>query len=386
MNRPAILGGTPTFSPPLPFVKPLLPDYEDMELKFKEIFSSGILTKGKYLKEYEEHLKEYLSVSNAIGVSSCTLGLILVLHVLDLKGEVIVPSFTFPSTVHAIMWNNLKPVFVDCDPETFNLIPSKVEEAITSQTSAIMAVNIFGNPCEVEALEDIAIRYDLKLIFDSAHGFGSELNGKPLGKYGNAEVFSTSPTKLLVTGEGGVITTEDGELAEKIRTGIEYGNPGDYDCLFKGLNARLGEFNSLTGIYSLKRLNENTELRNYLASVYKQYLSHIPGISFQKINPSGKSSYKDFSILIEPSFCLSRDLLYKALEAEGVVTRKYFYPNHRQKALKNIDMNCKLPFTDEVSEKVICLPIYSSMTEDMIKTVSAVIYNIYEARDDIKNI
>jgi dTDP-4-amino-4,6-dideoxygalactose transaminase len=386
MKKPAVLGGNPTFSPPLPFVKPLLPAYEDMEIKLKDIFSSGMLTKGKYLKEYEEKLKEYLCVNNAIGVSSCTLGLIMVLHCMDLKGEVIVPSFTFPSTVHAIMWNNLKPVFVDCDRETFNIIPSRVEEAITSQTSAIMAVHIFGNPADVEVLEDISIRYNLKLIFDSAHGFGSELNGKTLGRCGDAEVFSTSPTKLLVTGEGGVITTEDGELAEKIRTAIEYGNPGDYDCIFKGLNARLAEFNSLAGIYSLKLLDENAQLRNHLASLYKKYLSTVPGISFQKINPAGKSSYKDFSILIEPSFELSRDLLYKALEAEGVSTRKYFYPNHRQKALRHMDLNCKLPFTDEISEKVICLPIYSSMTDDMVKTISELIYNLYEARNEIKNL
>jgi len=372
MKKPAILGGKPAFLPPLPFVKPLLPAYEDMEENLKDIFSSGMLTKGKYLKEYEENLKEYLCVNHAIGVSNCTLGLVLVLHCMDLKGEVLVPSFTFPSTVHAIMWNNLKPVFVDCDPETFNIIPSKAEEAITSQTSAIMAVHIFGNPADVEDLEDIATGYNLKLIFDSAHGLGAELNDKTLGRYGNAEVFSTSPTKLLVTGEGGVITTEDGELAERIRIAIEYGNPGDYDCLFKGLNARLAEFNSLTGIYSLKLLDENAKLRNHLALLYKKYLSEIPGISFQKIHPSGKSSYKDFAILIEPEFGLSRDSLYKALAAEGITTRKYFYPNHHQKAL-HMNMTCNLPFTDEVYKKVICLPICSSMTDDMIKTISEII-------------
>ncbi|HPZ10394.1 MAG TPA: DegT/DnrJ/EryC1/StrS family aminotransferase, partial [Candidatus Eremiobacteraeota bacterium] len=361
MNKPAILGGKPAFTPALPFLRPFLPSYEVMENDLKSIFSSGILTKGKYLKEYESVLKRHLGVDHAVGVSSCTLGLVMVLRCLELKGNVIVPSFTFPSTIHAIMWNKLTPLFVDCHNETFNLDPSLVEKAINSETSAILAVHIFGNPADVEVLEDIARRYKLKLIFDTAHGFGSELNGKPLGIYGCAEVFSTSPTKLLITGEGGVVTTGDDELAEKIRIGIEYGNPGDYDCLFAGLNARLSEINSLTGIYSFSLLEENAKIRNRLVELYKKYLSSIPGITFQKIN--GKSSYKDFAILVGSEYGLSRDHLWRALESEGVITRRYFYPpNHLQKALKYLNSNYNLPVTEEIAERVLCLPIYSSMS------------------------
>ena len=172
MNKTAILGGKPAFEPGLPFVRPYMPDYKNMEIGIRDIIESGMLTKGKVLKEYEARLRDYINVRHVIGVSSCTLGLVLALKCLELKGEVIVPSFTFFSTVHALMWNNLTPVFVDCHPETFNLIPSEVEKAITSNTSAIIGVHIFGNPASVYELEEIARKHKVKLLFDSAHGFG----------------------------------------------------------------------------------------------------------------------------------------------------------------------------------------------------------------------
>ena len=387
MNKPAILGGKAAFEPGLPFLRPYLPSYNEMEKELKEIIFSGMLTKGKLLKDYEEKLSHYLSVPHAVGVSSCTMGLLFAIKCLDLKGEVILPSFTFFSTAHAVMWNNLTPLFVDCDPETFNISPSEVRKAITEETSAIIGVHIFGNPADVYELEEIAKEYNLKLIFDSAHGFGSLIDGKRLGSFGDAEVFSTSPTKLLVTGEGGVVTTGNEELSQKIRIGIEYGNPGDYDSIFAGLNARLAEFNSLLGIKSLNILEENAVLRNKLAELYKNELSSVPGISFQKIKEGNRSSYKDFAILIGPDFRLSRDLVWKALESEGIYTKRYFYPPiHRQKCMSY--MNCTdkgLENTVKVSEEVLCLPLYASMEEDAVKKVAGVIKNLYNFRDEILN-
>jgi dTDP-4-amino-4,6-dideoxygalactose transaminase len=385
MRNPAILGGQPLFNPAVNFVKPLLPSYNELEANIKDIFETGMLTKGKYLRSYEENIKEYLGVKHAIGVSSCTMGLIILLKCLDLKGEVIVPSFTFPATVHAIMWNNLKPVFVDCDTETFNLMPSAVEKAITPETSAILGVHIFGNPPDITSLEHMAHKYNLKLIFDSAHGFGTKYKGNFCGSYGHGEVFSTSPTKLMVTGEGGVVTTSDGDLAKKIRTGIEYGNPGDYDCIFPGLNARLGEFNAITGIHSLALLEKNAVKRNELAICYKKHLSSVPGISFQKIERENRSSYKDFAILVGNEFGLSRDLLWKSLECDGISTKRYFYPpNHSQKALEHMKNSCNLPNTDFVADRVLCLPIYYSMTEEIIIKITDTIKNIYENREAIE--
>jgi len=387
MYKPAILGGEPLFISPLPFLKPYLPSYDDMEKDLREILASGILTKGRVLKKYEKDLENYLSVPCAVGVSSCTLGLLLLLRCLDLRGEVIVPSFTFPATVHSIMWNNLNVVFADCDPETFNISLSSVKKAITSKTSAILAVHIFGNPADVEELEDIARENNLKLIFDSAAGFGSTIEGRPLGCFGDGEVFSTSPTKLLITGEGGIVTTGNEELAAKLRIAIEYGNPGDYDCIFAGLNARLEEINSLLGIYSLKILDENVKIRNRLAEIYKRELSSIPGISFQKIKAGSISSYKDFAILIGKDFGLSRDTVWKALKAEGIETRRYFYPpNHRQKALAHVNSDDEiLRNTNKIAGEVLCLPIYSSMTEETIKKVAQALKNLYEFKEEILN-
>jgi len=316
MTKPAILGGKPSFEKKIPFVRPLMPDYNDMEDDLKQIISSGMLTKGNYLKKYEADLSSYFGVENAIGVSNCTTGLIITLKCFGLTGEVIVPSFTFCSSVHSIIWNNLTPVFVDCSADTFNINPALVEEAITEKTSAIMAVHIFGNPSPVKELEKIARKHNLKLIFDSAHGLGSLIDGKPPGNYGNGEVFSSSPTKLLVTGEGGIITTKDKELTEKLRIFIEYGNPGDYDCIYAGINGRLSEINSLLGIHSLKLLEQNVRTRNNLAELYIELLSEIPGISFQKISAGCRSSYKDFAILLGKDFGIPRDLFYESLKRE----------------------------------------------------------------------
>ncbi len=249
-----------------------------------------------------------------MAVSSCTLGLLLTYHGLGLKGEVIVPSFTFMATVHPLLWVGTEPVFVDIDPYTWNIDPAKVEAAITERTTAIVAVHNFGNPAPVAELEAIARRHGLRLIFDAAHGFGALYRGRPVGGFGDAEVFSLSPTKLLVAGEGGIVATNNDDLAEHIRVGREYGNPGDYNSDFPGLNVRLPEFNALLGLHSLGMLEENAKRRNRVAAIFRERLSQIPGLTFQRIHPQDRSSYKDFSILVdEAKFGLTRDELALAL-------------------------------------------------------------------------
>lgn len=386
--KPAILGGSAAFTQPLPFTQPTLVPWQALEGKFKKVLSSGMLTKGEFVSHYEEKLAKYMGVKHAVAVSSCTLGLILSVQALGLTGEIIVPSFTFPATFHCLYWNQITPVFADCKKNTFNIDPEEVEKYISPRTSAILAVYIFGNPPEIDSLKTIAQRHKIKLIFDSAHAFGSLYKKRRAGSFGDVEVFSTSATKLLATGEGGVVATNDDSLALKVRMGREYGNPGDYDFLFAGLNARLPEFGAILGIEGLEHLEEWVTARNLFAKHYSEGLKVLPGISFQAVNPEGRSSYKDFGIVVEEeNFGLSRDQLARALGAEGIPTRKYFYPpGHMQKAFQVWGKNYKgkLTATEDLSLKILCLPVYSHMKVETVKKVCEAVIRIYKFRDEVR--
>lgn len=390
-NGPAVLGGRPMFDKPVAITRPTIPSISDLKNDYGRILKSGIITNAGYVREFEQKLSQYLGVKNVVAVSSCTSGLMLVLKVLGLKGEVIVPSFTFHSTAHAIVWAGLKPVFVDCDAETFNIDPEKVKKAITSKTAAILAVHIFGNPCPIKPLERIAKEHGLPLIFDAAHGFGATYAGHRLGRFGKVEVFSLSPTKLLTAGEGGVVATNDDKLAEKIRIGRNYGDPGTYECEFSGFNARMSEFHALLGISTLGDLEKNVVKRRNLVVLYKSLLADFPGISFQKIEPGNRSSFKDFSILVErEKFGLDRDMLGECLKQENIMVKKYFYPPvHTQMAF--IKYRYKkylhsLTRTNMIAENILSLPLYSHMSEAYVRRICSAIEKIYHNKIAIKDI
>jgi len=336
-NKPAILGGKAIFDKLLPITRPNLPDLEEIKHELQDTFNSGIITNGKYVAEFEQRCAEYLGVENVIAVANATIGLILVEKALGLNGEVLVPSFTFTATCLSLKWTNLEAVYVDCNPETFTIDPAKVEEAIAGNTCAILPVCIFGNPPDIDVLDNLAKDYRLRLIFDSAHGFGTKYNNRLIGNFGDAEVFSLTPTKILTTGEGGLITTNDSELAHKIRLMRNYGLESDYDCEFIGLNARMLEFSAILGLKNLNKIEEVINIRNKLAHQYRAKLSKISGIEFQKIDDNCRSTFKDFAILInEEAFGLNRDALASALDEENIQTRKYFYPPvHLQKAYRH---------------------------------------------------
>jgi len=389
VDKPAILGGSPVFHRFIPLVQPTLPPYDDrLACHVAELFQTGMLTKGKYLREFEVRMADYLGVKHAVAVSSCTLGLLLTYHGLGLTGEVIVPSFTFMATVHPLLWVGAEPVFVDIDPYTWNIDPQRVEAAITERTTAIVAVHNFGNPAPVAELETIARRHGLKLIFDAAHGFGSLYRGRPVGGFGDAEVFSLSPTKLLVAGEGGIVATNNEDLAEHIRVGREYGNPGDYDSRFAGLNARLPEFNAILGLRGLEMLEENALRRNRVAAAFRERLGHLPGLTFQRVHPEDRSSYKDFSLLVdEAAFGLTRDELALALRAENIDTRKYHDPPaHTHKAYRHLYERYRdhLPVTDHIAPRSLSLPIWSHMDETTVNGICAAIERIHAYADEVK--
>jgi dTDP-4-amino-4,6-dideoxygalactose transaminase len=345
-----------------------------------------MLTKGQHLEALQREVAEHLDVPHVVALSSCTSGLMLVYEALGLQGSVVVPSFTFMATVSSLVWSGLRPIYADVDPDTFNVDPDSVERAITSDTSAIVAVHTFGNPAAIERLEAIAKRHGLKLIFDAAHGFGSTHAGIPLGSQGDAQVFSMSPTKLLVAGEGGIVSTRDEQLAARLCRGREYGIAPGYDSEFAGLNARLAEFNALLARHGLRRLDQDVENRRSLAARFRDQLGNLPGVGLQQIAPDDQSSYKDLAITIDAArFGLNRDQLTRALSAEGIDTRSYFDPPvHRQTAYRHFhSTESSLEQTDRLSARILCLPIWSRMDPSTCDRICEAVRKIHAAADEI---
>lgn len=359
----------------VPFVKPYLPANEEICDEIREVISSGYLTKGQHLWRFEVAAREALDASYAVGVSSCTTGLMLLFMDLGRDGgEVILPSFSFVATALPVIWGNLEPVFVDCLPDTWNVDPALVEAAITPQTKAIMATHVFGNPVDIEALEDLATRHGLRLFFDAAHAFGTTYKGRGVGDRGDGAAFSCTPTKLVITGEGGMVTTKHENLARMIQVAREYGNPGNYDTTLIGLNGRLPEINALLGVKTLEMLAGNVARRRQIADRYRNQISgSIPGISLQEIKPEAESSYKDVAILInDQEFGVSRDAVVQHLTNRGISTRNYFDPPiHLQQAFLHwgAQYQGRLPVTERVAKQVICLPVYHALTDEDVDYV-----------------
>jgi dTDP-4-amino-4,6-dideoxygalactose transaminase len=385
-GKPALLGNPPVFPAPVPFVRPLLPDYAELSDGVQGILDSGMVTKGAHLAAFEEAMAAHLGVKHAVAVSSCTTGLMLTYRGLGLKGDVVAPSFTFMATVSALVWAGLRPAFADVSVDTYNLDPGSAENAVTKATSAIVAVHNFGNPADLDALQSVADRRGLPLILDAAHGLGSLYQGRPVGAQGMAQVYSLSPTKLLIAGEGGIVATDDDGLAENIRIGREYGNGGNYDSRFAGINARMPEFNALLGLSSLRGLEAAARRRNEIAALYRNELGRLPGIGFQEVHPNCRSSFKDFSVTIDPdAFGMSRDELARALKAENIDTRKYYDPPvHRQTAYRQwAPAAGKLPNTDRLADRSLSIPIWSHMEDETAHGVCRAVARVHAFAKDI---
>ena len=277
------------FKEKLHIIRPTLFNPAEMMDEIREIFSSGNVTVSKYVKLFEQECARYLGVKEAVAVSSATSGLMLAVKALGLTGEVIVPSFTFTATVHSLIWNHLTPVFVDCEEGAYNIDVRQIEKKITPKTSAIMPVYIFGNPPRMKELAEIAEKHGLKLVFDSAQAFGAEYEGVSAGGFGDCEVFSLSPTKVLTAIEGGLVTTNDRKLAEFLRMSRDYGkSDGDIDHV--GLSARMSELHALVGLKNLANVEKWLKTRRELIALYQERLKHIDGVSFQEVLPGNKSS------------------------------------------------------------------------------------------------
>lgn len=364
----------------LPIASPEgIPGQEFLE-EVRRIFASRQLTNGSHVRELENVAASYLGVPHCVAVSSCTAGLLLTLRALKLQGEVILPSFTFHATAHSLLWNGLKPIFADCDEQTFCIDPQSVREKLSPATAGILAVHLFGCPANVRELEEISANCGIPLVYDAAHAFGSKVGNRHIGTFGVAEVFSFSPTKLLVAGEGGLIATPDAALAERLRAARNYGDAGDADPQLLGLNARLSEFHAALALSGFASLEARIERRNQIRGQYIRCLESVPGLSFQQIPAGSRSACKDMTALVDlTAFGASRDSLLNFLREQNIEARRYFWPPvHRQKLYRQLWDGQPLPVTDRVSSRVLNLPIYSSLTDQQVNRICDAILRAYE--------
>jgi dTDP-4-amino-4,6-dideoxygalactose transaminase len=375
-SRPALLGGDPLFPEGLPLVRPALGDQAALRARIADVLASGWLTNGPTVRELEDVVAERLGVEHVVAVSSCTSGLALVLQALDATGSVVLPSFTFSASAHAVVWAGGQPLFADVSRSSLTLDPRDAAAALSEaeHPTALTATHIYGTPCDAEELEQVASNAGVPLVFDAAHALGSVHSGRPVGGFGAAEVFSLSPTKVVVAGEGGLVATRDAELARQIRLGRDYGNPGNYNCEFPGLNARMSEIHAATALHSLSLLDGALERRRELVSAFWDQVEQAPGLRGPELSPGDVSTYKDLTLVLDESEAgLSATELGSALAAEGVDSRHYYSPPiHRQRAYAHL-RHRDLPTTDELAASVISPPLWSHMTDEQLSRLATAV-------------
>jgi dTDP-4-amino-4,6-dideoxygalactose transaminase len=351
---------------------PRLPSSQTLLPMFEQIVSSGQLTKGYHMKSFEQECAAYLGVKRCVAVSSCTSGLMLVFQALKrsekvrevARPRIAVPSFTFMASISAMVWAGFEPEFVDVDEASMNLCLDDLEQALRGEDLvAALGVHCFGNPVPAQRSEQVCAQAGVPLMFDAAHGFGSFEQGKPVGRSGWCQVYSLTPTKMVVAGEGGIVATDDEDLANQLEVAREYGNDGSYDSVVAGLNARLSELHCALGRESLKMLEEVVAFRNKAACQLHGALGSIPGLRFQQITPNSRTTYKDFTIVIEPEqFGCSRDALAWALAQEGVPSRAYFSPAcHTHTAYRAFSRR-PLPRTERLAANCLSIPLLGGET------------------------
>lgn len=370
---------------PIYVTKPSLPDYSDYIEEIKPIFESHILTNsGPVYQKLHNRLKEYLEVPELSLFVNGHMALEMAIQVI-IKGnenninggEVITTPFTFVSTTHAITRNNLKPVFCDIKKTDYCIDPEKIEELITEKTVAIIPVHVYGNICDVEKIEKLAQKYNLKVIYDGAHAFGEKYNGISIGNFGDATMFSFHATKVFNTIEGGAVAFHDARYKERLHEVKNFGIHNE-DVLEIGGNAKLDEFRAAMGICNLKRIDESIASRKQVFNQYVDRLSNIKGLILNSIPVSTESNYAYFPVLIEPvKFGKNRDQLIDSLKEQGIFARKYFYPAVNDMECYQFLNKKNTPIAQEISKNILTLPIYEGLSVEEVDRICRVIENWY---------
>lgn len=366
------------FEKPIYISRPPLPNRTDVYRKIDEIWDSQWLTNvGFQHREFELKLKTYLDVPNISLFCNGTLALQLACQALRLSGEVITTPFTFAATPHVLYWNRITPVFCDIDPHTYNLDPARIESMITPNTTAILPVHVFGYPCDIAGIQEIADRYGLRVIYDAAHSFGVKVNGETIGNFGDLSMFSFHATKIYHTLEGGALTFKDERLRERLEFAKNFGFKNEENIVVPGINAKMNEFQAAIGLLMLGLVGKEVEKRKHLTMIYRDRLSDIPGISFRTEMPNVKHNYYNFVVTVDQDkFGISRDELYHALKQYNIFTRRYFYPLCSQfQCYKNYPSSSakNLPVAEKISNSILTLPLYGSLEQEDIHKISDVI-------------
>jgi dTDP-4-amino-4,6-dideoxygalactose transaminase len=378
MNTPNNGTETTRFAEPLHVGRPNLGDKERFLARVSEMLERNWLTNdGPFVREFEKRVAEFAGVKHCIAVCNATIGLELLTRAAGLKDEVIVPAFTFVATAHALQWQEITPVFCDVDPRTHTIDPARVEELITPKTTGIIGVHLWGRPCDIEALAEIAGRRNLKLLFDAAHAFGCSYDGKMIGRFGLAEVFSFHATKFLNTFEGGAIVTDNDEVAAKIRLMKNFGFTGYDNVIYLGTNGKMPEICAAMGLTNLESLDEfvAANRRNY--ETYRLNLAGIPGLSLLRYDDSEKCNYHYVVVEVdEVKAGLSRDELVKLLHAENILARRYFYPGcHRMEPYRSYYPHARLllPETEKLAQRVLALPTGTAISTPEIEATCSIL-------------
>ncbi len=363
--------------------KPYLPALEEFIPYLEDIWAEKWLTNnGKYHQQLELELCKYFGVSHVSLFSNGTLALITALQALRISGEVITTPFSFVATTHSLWWNNIKPVFVDIEPNTFNLDAEKIEEAITPKTTAIMPVHVYGNPANVEKIQVIADNYGLKVIYDAAHAFGVKLSGKSILNFGDMSILSFHATKVYTTFEGGAIISKDEATKKRIDYLKNFGFAGETTIVAPGINAKMNEFQAALGLLQLKHAETAIAKRKEAAAKYRAALSSIDAIELLKESPNVEHSYSYFPITINSEKCgKTRDEVYNILKENNIFTRRYFYPLISNIPIyRGLESAAKgnLPIANAVAEKILCLPIYSDIGDNVDRVIDALTNAIYK--------
>ncbi len=374
--------GIKSFKEPIFVARPVLPSLKNVFQKIREIWDSKWLTNmGIQHKTLEKELVKYLRVKNLTLFCNGTSALELACWALSLTGEVITTPFTFPATTNSLFRNNLKPIYCDINLDDFNINCDIIDTLITPNTSAIMPVHVFGNPCNIEKIEKVAKQNNLKIIYDAAHCFGVEYKNKGIGNYGDVSMFSFHATKIFHTIEGGALTYNKDSLKEKFYLLKNFGIKNEEEIILPGTNAKLNELQAAIGLLTLELVEIEIEKRKHLIDVYKEILKDVEGIKYLDEKKDVKHNYQYFPILIdENEFKLNRDQVYEKLKKFNIFSRKYFYPLCTDYKFYKNNRNVQLPNAKKIVNQILCLPLYGELTQKNIRIICNILISFKRNR------
>jgi len=366
---------------PIYVTQPTLPPLEEFTEYLEKIWRSKLLTNnGPFHQELENALCNYLGVKYISLFANGTLALVIALQTLRITGEVITTPYSFVATTHALWWNNIKPVFVDVDPQTLNIDPDEIEAAITPKTTAIFPVHVYGNPCNVLKIKQIADNYGLKVIYDACHTFGVTTSGVPILNFGDLSVLSFHATKVYTTFEGGAIVCHDAATKKRIDNLKNFGFIDETTVVAPGINAKMNEVQAAMGLLQLKYIDSLIEKRKQISELYRDLLKNINGLSFMEDLPTVKYCYSYFPIFINAEkYGKTRDEIYQDLKNRNIYGRRYFYPLISQlPTYRGLDsaQPGKMTVAERVTEEVICLPIYPLLNIEQVKTICTILKQV----------